>query len=299
MSLNDLHIGKTISLAEASKLLAEKDNGYLDLKWTLRYCLESFIKVGIKIPIDTLVWERDKCNYKDNSCGKCHEIIKQIDELREQDIYEDEKLPSLCADCHMTSPPMMGKGDYIRYRNGFFFIYRDDIGQLIKSNSIDISRFYVIDDTKNVEGDLLDFKSFEIASEKEWIEWDIKRAFYNTDDYSDLYENLTNGANTIDYLTVTLDKIHCWKEDIEKTLTGGKLVDSQPQGYGKRDKQIKVLLAVLVAMEIAPLAIPEKAKTEIHQACFISNKYLFTPNRDTFDGIWKDAKKQGWIRTIP
>lgn len=58
-SKDDLYIGKLIKLSDAANRLAKKDNGDLNLYWTMRFCREQFIQFAIKVPylINSLEWE--------------------------------------------------------------------------------------------------------------------------------------------------------------------------------------------------------------------------------------------------
>ncbi len=222
MSLDSLHTGKTISLTKVSQLLAKKDDDYPDLQWTLRYCLEKYIKVCIKIVCNVLVWEREEGNYKNNACGKCSEISKEREKLIDQGKDEEEQLPSYCTDCHMTSPPMMGKGDYIRNRNGIFFINREDMEQLINHDSINVDRFYVIDYVESGESSQPNYKQVEVASDREWYIWSVEKEL--ADENPDLAKQLLKEYqdtpdSDIAYVEVKISDIYCWKEDVERTLT--------------------------------------------------------------------------------
>lgn len=221
MKLDSLHTGKTISLAKVSQLLARKDDDYPDLQWTLRYCLENYIKVCIKIFCNVLVWEREEGNYKNNACGKCSEISKEREKLIDQGKDEEEQLPSYCTDCHMTSPPMMGKGDSIRVRNGIFFINREDMERLINHDSINVDRFYVIDYVESGESSQPNYKQIEVASDREWHSWSVEEAFADED--PELAKQLIkNYQNTLDsdmaYVEVKISDLYCWRDDVEKTL---------------------------------------------------------------------------------
>jgi hypothetical protein len=207
-----LQIGKVITLETAAKRLAEVDGGYCDLRWALRFCLDSAVRVCIRLrnPIHTWEGERDI----GKSCGKCVEISDERQRLALEDANEDEK-PQYCQNCHMTKPPMMDSTRYLEQRIGerwgTFFLSRGFLQALCEPSidTFNCGTFFQLDSE-----DATGYASFEVASDYDCeFHSGYDCEFYNA-------ELLHSDLSKQDFLIIGLKDLFVWVEDFEAALKG-------------------------------------------------------------------------------
>ncbi len=75
--MDKLKMGKVITLKKAAQQLAEANDEPIDLRWTLRFCLESYVKLCIRLPHPILTWERKQEPDWGEDCGKCDDITAE------------------------------------------------------------------------------------------------------------------------------------------------------------------------------------------------------------------------------
>lgn len=221
-----MHIGKLISLSEAAKQLSKKDNGDISLTWTLRFCLNEYVKFAIKVPFEVNAWEWKEELDIGESCGNCVEIADQREELMMQDgkdgkILDETNLPQYCENCCMTGVRhRTGLGDFIRSRTGVFFLLHSDIEYLTDFDNKEVTcyKLYVENsDWKN------GYMQVEAASAREKCCWQWtydQSADLNDSDYKFnelLKEQCDEESNDRD-LIVKRKGIHIWREDFENAL---------------------------------------------------------------------------------
>ncbi|MEZ5535349.1 MAG: hypothetical protein R3F02_06955 [Thiolinea sp.] len=205
--LDDLCVGKTISLERAAKLLSDIDNDEPCQRWTLRFCLSKFVKVCIKLPSPVLTWEREK----------------------EPD-YD-------------SNLPIMGMGDYIDRRTGILFLPHSVVENFTYPDSDEesCSRFYVRDESWSSG-----FKEVEIASRRHYLQQIYKDALDEppaTSGYlkrsQDEIREYIEAASNDSYLSIGIENLYIWKEDFEAALNTNdeKLAARQEQPMYKSEPE--------------------------------------------------------------
>lgn len=223
-SQNDrLQIGKVITLVTASEQLAKIDGGYCDLRWALRFCLESSVRVCIRLSDPIHTWEGE-LDYGE-SCGKCSDISDEIDRLllaRARDIEADiemdseEVMPTYCENCHMIKPPMMGSSRYrkqkIGIRWGTFFLSSGRVQALCVPDieSFNFNTFYQFDGDEPTG-----YSRFDVVSDYDYALSIIREVdgLFNAD-------LLPNDTSRVDSLEIGLKDLFVWKDDFDSALKG-------------------------------------------------------------------------------
>lgn len=211
--LDTMQIGKLITLEQAAQQLAEQDNGCTDLRWTLRFCIEAFARLCIRLPYSISTWERSQEPNYGEDCGKCGDIADKRERLADLDTDEND-MPQHCDNCKMTIPPLMGAGDYIGERWGVLFIQSSEVQALIypKAESVRCRVLYDLDD--NWSGG---YCRFEVASEYEYMKDELDREGFDGEEFSELLSQQSRE----NYLSIGLSDLLVWKEDFESALQGG------------------------------------------------------------------------------
>ncbi len=79
---------------------------------------------------------------------------------------------------------------------------------------------------------------------------------------------------------------HCDHEELSPRVA---LNVGKSQRGPRRTKQLAMIVDVVKELGYKPLRIPPNGKGEIHRRCVAKDAHLFTPNPETFNGIWQDA----------
>lgn len=244
-----MQLGKLLTLNDAAQRFAELDNGVVDLRWTLRFCLEAYVRICIRLPYPINTWERRQQPDVGERCGRCSDI----EDERKLCMYEDADeadMPQYCENCHMTKPPIMGRGDYIGQRWGVLFLSSLDIAELTMHN-VDVAEVDKLFDFD----DLWDggYCSFEIASDR-----DVKQAavceyesIFQDNELADLglteiLRKQVESASDVETLTLALSDLFVWKEDFKNALEGIEtesrkdlLMNSEEATVAKTSKAVK------------------------------------------------------------
>lgn len=226
-----MQIGKLIPLENAARLLADNDNNYFDLRWALRFCMESYVRLCIRIPHNISTWEREQEPDYGESCGKCGEISDQREAGRYEDADEAD-MPQYCDNCIMTKPPVMGAGDFIGQRWGVLFVQSSEVQALIypKAETVRCRVLYDLDDTWSGG-----YCRFEVASEYESMKDELDKEGFVGEDFSELLSQQSRE----NYLSIGLSDVLVWKEDFESALQGGEIEIRKkfPMNKAKNDEK--------------------------------------------------------------
>lgn len=224
---DDMKLGKLITFEDATQQLAEKDNGCLDGRWALRFCLESFVRLCIRLPYPLNTWEREEVPEVGESCGRCQDIGEERNLCIYEDVEEEDK-PQFCKNCYMLQQPVMGAGDYVGQRWGVLFLQSNELADLTYPDveKVQCRTLYCVDDTQSSG-----YRDFTIASEYECI----KDELLNSDGIDADFAGLLDQQSRVDYLSIGLSDLLVWKADFESALRGSDLQE-QPMNENKTSK---------------------------------------------------------------
>ncbi len=218
-----MQLGKLLTLDDAAQRFAKLDNGVVDLRWTLRFCLEAYVRLCIRLPYSINTWERRQQPDIGECCDKCGDIADE----RELCMYEDADeadMPQYCENCHMTKPPIMGEGDYIGQRWGVLFLSSLEIAELTMPN-VDAAKV----------GELFDFDDswdggycrFKIASDRDAKQVELREyeSIFQGNELADLgltetMRKQAEAASKARTLTLGLSDLFVWEEDFKNALEG-------------------------------------------------------------------------------
>ena len=258
--MDKLKIGKVITLKKAARQLAEANDEPIDLRWTLRFCLESYVKLCIRLPHPILTWERKQEPNWGEDCGKCDDITEEHGLCTHEGAGKEGML-SYCDNGYMTKPSLKGKGDYIANdRFGVLFVSGNEMQSLTypDTDKVKCKVFYDEDDSWN-DG----YCRFEIASMYEYMMDDLEESEVQSEAFQEVIVN----ESRKDYLELGLSDLWVDSADFAAALKGKKEKERKALPmYGTEDKkespkERNKMLGVILAMAMDKYGYNPKDKT--------------------------------------
>ena len=295
--MDKLKMGKVITLKKAAQQLAEANDEPIDLRWTLRFCLESYVKLCIRLPHPILTWERKQEPDWGEDCGKCDDITEECGLCKSEDegemgmsSYGDNGYmtkPSLsgCDDVteerglcksedegeagifsygdngYMTKPSLKGKGDYIANdRFGVLFVSGNEMQSLTYPDTDKVKCKVFYDEDESWHGG---YCRFEIASMYEYMMDDLKESEIQSEAFQEVIVN----ESRKDYLELGLSDLWVDSADFAAALKGKKEEERKALPmYGTENKkespkERNKMLGVILAMAMDKYGYNPKDKT--------------------------------------
>ena len=224
-----MQIGRLITLERAAQMLGEKDNGFTDLRWTLRFCIEAFVRLCIRVPHSISTWERESEPNTGDECGKCDDIEDERERLADMDADESD-MPQYCDNCHkvVNSKPLMGQGDYIGQRWGVLFVPASEVVALTypEKDTVRCRVLYDRDDSWSSG-----YCRLEVASEYQDIQWHLAQA-----ELPDSQELLDKQSRQ-DYLLLSLADLCVFSEEFDKAMKGEGMEEREALPMNSENKK--------------------------------------------------------------